>query len=267
MATLDGPAADWVRMVWEWAGYRSPSPAERILPHGLVEVTWDLRGTMAFHRNGGPRSHADAVIVGPHVGPYVVDTRPERHLFGILFQPGAAARVLGCSAAELLGRTESWSDFPSARELRHRLRDAPDWTGRLAVLRAHFSALAQPRLPRGAATLLEVWRRDRSVSVSTIAAMAGVSAPTLVRHAREAFGLAPAQLRRVARFRGAVERFAAGSDSLAGLAHEAGYSDQAHLTREFRSFAGITPSRYAPLLEGHAFNVGTESVHFVQDGA
>ena len=44
MATLDGPAADWVRMVWEWAGYRSPSPAERILPHGLVEVTWEGGG-------------------------------------------------------------------------------------------------------------------------------------------------------------------------------------------------------------------------------
>ncbi len=266
MATMDGPAARWVRMVWEWEGYRSPAPAERILPHGLVEVTWDLSGSMAFHRDGGPRRHADAVIVGPHVSPYIVDTRPMRHLFGVLFEPGAAAALLGCSAAELLGRTESWSDFETAHELRHRLGEASDWGERFAVVADHFATRAAPALPRGAATLLQVWRGDPSVSVSAVAALAGISAPTLVRHARRAFGLAPAQLRRVSRFRRTLERFASRREpSLARLAHESGYADQAHLTREFRDLAGITPSRYQPLLEGHPFNVAAESVHFVQD--
>lgn len=262
MATLDGPAGRWVRLVWEWPGYRSPSAAERILPHGLVEVSWDLGGPMAFHADGGPRQHADAVLIGPQMSSYVVDTRPVRHLFGILFEPGAAASLLGVSAAELAGRTECWSDFGG--ELRQRLGDATDWSERLAVVRDHFASHDAPRLPKGAATLLEVWRRDRSVSVSAVASLAGVSAPTLVRHVREALGMAPAQLRRIARFRRMLERFAA-RPGLAALAHDSGYADQAHLTREFRSFAGITPSRYRPLLEGHPFNVATESVHFVQD--
>ena len=33
--------------------------------------------------------------------------------------------------------------------------------------------------------------------------------------------------------------------NLAGLAHELGYTDQSHLSREFKRYSGITPSAFA----------------------
>ncbi len=33
--------------------------------------------------------------------------------------------------------------------------------------------------------------------------------------------------------------------SLAGLAHELGYTDQAHLSREFKRYGGTTPAAFA----------------------
>ena len=59
-----------------------------------------------------------------------------------------------------------------------------------------------------------------------------------------AVGYGPVLLRRVLRFRRVVSRIDAGGalDDLAGLAAEAGYADQAHLTRESSDLAGLPPA-------------------------
>lgn len=57
--------------------------------------------------------------------------------------------------------------------------------------------------------------------------------------------MTPGLLGRVARFQGvlgAVER--PGPVHWSRLAHQHGYCDQAHLCREFRRFAGLSPRRY-----------------------
>jgi transcriptional regulator GlxA family with amidase domain len=62
------------------------------------------------------------------------------------------------------------------------------------------------------------------------------------RRFRAAIGFSPDRFRRLARF----ERFTAAlsrapDDSLAGLATQIGYVDQAHLARDVRDFAAMTP--------------------------
>lgn len=70
---------------------------------------------------------------------------------------------------------------------------------------------------------------------------------------REAVGLAPKVFCRVQRFQRAVASITAGRP-LAAVANGCGYADQAHLTREFRDIAGLTPSAYraaAPAQPNH----------------
>lgn len=55
--------------------------------------------------------------------------------------------------------------------------------------------------------------------------------------------LPPGTLARVRRFRRVLSLLDAGRDDLAGLAFDAGYADQAHLTRESRRRAGLSPAR------------------------
>ena len=58
-------------------------------------------------------------------------------------------------------------------------------------------------------------------------------------------GLTPMHFYRIQRFKQVARSLASGDDLvLAELAIEAGYSDQAHLTREFREFAGVPPTQY-----------------------
>ncbi len=58
-------------------------------------------------------------------------------------------------------------------------------------------------------------------------------------------GIGPKRLLRLRRFQAAARALGEpGRGGLAEIALETGYSDQPHLTREFREFAGITPAAY-----------------------
>nr|WP_168164811.1 helix-turn-helix domain-containing protein [Variovorax sp. PAMC 28711] len=79
----------------------------------------------------------------------------------------------------------------------------------------------------------------------------GVASRTLRRDVLAAAGLPLRCLAGIVRFQRAMRLLKAGDvDTLGALAFEAGFSDQAHMTREFRRFGGFTPSlpREAPIV-------------------
>lgn len=72
-----------------------------------------------------------------------------------------------------------------------------------------------------------------------------VSERTLQRLAVRYVGLPPAAMIRRRRLQEAAEWLRDDPDAtLAAVAHDLGYSDHAHLTRDFRAVLGLTPSRY-----------------------
>ena len=91
------------------------------------------------------------------------------------------------------------------------------------------------------------WRRLEStggtVSVTRLAVELGWSRKRLVAHFREEVGLGPKAAARVLRFEAMVSRLRSGRrGGWAELALECGYFDQAHLAREVRRLAGVTPT-------------------------
>jgi AraC-like DNA-binding protein len=81
--------------------------------------------------------------------------------------------------------------------------------------------------------------------IDDVAARLFVSPRTLQRIARKYIGLSPSALIRRRRLQEAADR--ARNDpaaDLAAIAAELGYTDHAHLTNDFRTFLGFTPSTY-----------------------
>jgi AraC-like DNA-binding protein len=103
---------------------------------------------------------------------------------------------------------------------------------------------------------------DRGMSVASLAATAGVVPRTLQRHFRKRTGLAPKRYAAVQRFSGALQQVALGGGSLADIASEAGYCDQAHLTTDLGRHAGLSPGRFRALARRQ---IGRDAVRFFKD--
>src|SRR6185436_17620595 len=85
-----------------------------------------------------------------------------------------------------------------------------------------------------------------TVRVTDIQKRSGYSPRHFIDLFRTNIGLTPKQYYRIQRFSAALSRIAKGDGKLIDVALACGYADQAHLSREFRELAGVTPTAYSP---------------------
>ena len=123
--------------------------------------------------------------------------------------------------------------------------------GAVAALRPHLRP-GPPRqardggehaaVRRARAHLCDRW--DQKVTLTELAAVAGLSRFELVRRFRGQNGVTPHAYQVNLRVDEARRRLAAG-DPLAVVAADCGFADQPHLSRVFKRAVGVSPARYA----------------------
>jgi AraC-like DNA-binding protein len=89
------------------------------------------------------------------------------------------------------------------------------------------------------------------LTADDLAAVAGCSRFAAYRAFRRAYGLSPSDYQRQLRVQTARRLLSAGA-APATVAAEAGFADQAHLTRWFRRYYGVTPGAYRAAVDGPA---------------
>ncbi|RYF38275.1 MAG: AraC family transcriptional regulator, partial [Comamonadaceae bacterium] len=93
-------------------------------------------------------------------------------------------------------------------------------------------------------------------SVQEAVERSGASHRHFIALFREGTGLAPKTYSRLLRFQAVLQRLAAEPAlPVAELAHDLGYSDQAHFQRDFRAFAGLTPQAWKRAAPEHTHHV------------
>lgn len=190
------------------------------------------------------------LIGGLHAGPVTIAADRIQRGIHVELTPWAAGALLGHPAGVLASGIYDITDVLGARgdEMLDRVREAPDWASRFAaidhVLGAHSDRAWMPR-PEVAQAWTALVRTGGRIPVNQLARHVGWSRRHLGERFRAELGLSPKTAGRVIRFDRAHTALTRPTRSgLAQIAAECGYADQAHLTREWREFAGQTPSAW-----------------------
>jgi AraC-like DNA-binding protein len=216
-----------------WVSVASPGDAEpvAVLPDGCTDLIW--------------QSGVGAFVAGPDTGPVPAARSPGTVFVGARFRPGAGGAALGVPLSELLDQRVDAADLPAVPAGRLPGSLAPAEAMRRVAGIASQLVAERPadRLVLEAARLLG----RPGAQAELVAAQLGISERQLRRRCQAAVGYGPRTLARILRFRRFLSRIDAGGRpaGLARLAAEAGYADQAHLTRESTRLAGLTPAALA----------------------
>ena len=171
-----------------------------------------------------------------------------QHGVEVKLTPQAARMLFGVPLNELSSELVVDADHMLGRGtdlLVERLAEAPGWAARFDLLDAELArrlaAAEEPSREVGWA-----FGRLRATAggepVGALATELGWSPRRLIARFRDQIGLPPKAVARILRFERVVGRLGAG-DSLADVAYDAGYYDQAHMNRDFREFAQLHADR------------------------
>jgi AraC-like DNA-binding protein len=239
--------APWVENHWvlRWdlpAGTAYPS---QVLPHPTVNLTVE-RGV---RRPGAPP--AAVLVTGPVTRRFDVETTGRGWVWGVRFRPGGFPALTGVDATRLAERTLAASELlpPDVVAALDALHDtgAPLEADQELVEAALRPLVGEPDPDHllVVALVAEMLADRTLVRVAQVTERHGLSARRLQRLFARYVGVGPKWVLARHRMHDVVAALDAGHDgSLADLAAEHGWYDQAHFTRDFRALVGVTPARY-----------------------
>lgn len=233
-----------------WAQTSGAAPHLREVPFPGIPLILNLGAPWEIDDAGlGSTQRLQSFVAGLSTSSTLVRGAAAWACLELRLTPLGAYRLLGLPMSDLANRTVDLEEvLPETRELAERLHDARGWSERFDLVDVFLTrrlGASPPVDPRIEWSWHHLHRTRGRASIGDIAEELGWSHRRLIARFRDQVGLTPKLLARVIRFDSAVRALrTSGPRTLGEIAFDCGYSDQAHLNREFREFADVTPAAF-----------------------
>ena len=243
--------ANDIETIWS---LKTPPPVPHnlteILPaDGRIELIFSFAGRST--RQAGaqpPQRYAGAFLMGSRAQGYQLQHEGASHFIAVRFRPAGLAAFLPVPLAEL---TDSIVDLRDlwGREiqfLHEQLYEAP-LPNALSMIQDFLQRHYAP--PRHYTTihhaLRQIHQRHGQLRMGPLANDLNMSQKHLERLFQRYVGHTPKGYARIVRFQEVLQALTSRkAGDVAGLGHQLGYFDQAHLINDFKDFTGLTPGQY-----------------------
>ena len=235
---------------------------QQVMPNGFIELIFHLSHRHCFLLQQSAWSQSPPyTLIGLFTTPYAVQFDDRVSAFGIRFKPEGIYNLFGIPAAEF---SASYLDMALVlghdfRAFSRQLVDQENPDGMTLLADRFLSARLQTNninyyyLNRAAELIRQT---DGHIRMDELVGHVYISSRQLEREFRVKIGITPKQYMRIARMN-ALNRhlIRPGKKDLTRLTYAGGFSDQSHLVREFKQFAGLPPSKFLEQIESFIVNV------------
>ena len=232
------PARRLTRFVSQyWLSLNNSDPVYMALPDGCVDLVLEVSA-----------DNWRSWVYGSTTRPTAIPCVPGNHYLGIRFHPGQSRHFITAAAHEITdGREDlrTLMQFPS-EQIAARIATSAVFDEIDTILGGLLSHTA-PVTSYIDHVVNHVEGRHGLVRVDDVALRFGKSRRQLERAFLQTVGVPLKFFCTLSRLRHAADLIVQPSElSLTTVAYDAGYSDQAHMTRDFTRLAGVSPGRLQP---------------------
>jgi AraC-like DNA-binding protein len=219
-----------------------------LIPDTAIALGFRFSGSARMLDGEGSAVLPNAVFTGLRNTTRQIRTSASGGMLLAMFHEGGAAQFFGEPLHEFFGTFVGLDALLSRSEIERiesRIAGAADHADRVAILEQFLLARRAARHPDPIVTaaVRAIRAHHGSVRIAAIAAALRIGQDRLEKRFRRAVGASPKQLASIIRVRHVISLHRAGT-SLTRLSVEAGYFDQSHFIREFRSVTGKAPQRF-----------------------
>ena len=258
---------DTIKCFWHNRGdFGEQQSVFEVQPDGYAEIIFYFGTLYSISYNGGSQPLPSPFIMGLLNHPAHFSTKNRLEIIGIRCFPWTVFDLLGMPSgkggmhifehpvARLQSTLEKWV-----------LADRID--GALAEIKQYFLNSPSQNAPSSMLVKagIAMSEANGAMPVSQVAAAAHATVRTLERNFKQSSGYTVKDVSALMRFEQARNQLWHYPEcSLAGLAHELGYTDQSHLSKEFRRYSGTTPAAFARKAKKRKQAVSNDFITLIQ---
>ena len=246
------PDAELAGIVEEfWAVEAELLPfTERVLPSGFVELMFNLGPVHRLVSEDGVQYCDHSWVAGLQERALTIESHSGTNLVSARLRAAHARRIIGPAVSRTGNRVIDLDSVigGDARSVRDALLAAVTLEERMDELADFVRARVSASPPTDARVTTAVAAIDAShggTRLEELSRRVGISRKHLGALFRAHLGVSPKAYSRIARFAWVLRRIQESETAdWSSLAHEAGYSDQSHLVRDFQRVASASPGSF-----------------------
>lgn len=221
-----------------WTHFSGKEKRHFILPDGRA----DIIVTFTVESDGGIKN-TTPLIATPFTLPRHIEIRPNQGFVGVRLKPGAMHNFLEIPQRGAWSGVLRGENAVSYLRSGNRLKLACNSISSLLLeLNRYIFSTRLARISSLVPDAIKIIDDSKGqATVTQIVKLTGSRERTLRRNFQQSVGLSPKVYAATVRFHNALNLLSSDLEQMVFIAAECGYSDQAHMIRDFKSFTGHTP--------------------------
>jgi len=226
---------------------------EKIIPDGFTEIIFNYRAVYKSKISGDWSLQSPNLLAGQLRTFFHLQNTGPTGSVAIKLKPAALTQLFGFSMDQYLDKIVDLDSFPNQelKQLKEKVLAfvsiTPDHQEFAVkqILDNYFGILSQTASENPLKKPLKlIFSSNGMVTITEMAAAAGVSERQLERLFKKYIGLSPKYYARIIRFNYIFQLIKSKRGSWTEIVYQSGYYDQSHFIRNFKAFTGEAPSSY-----------------------